>query len=147
MQETKTQETNRFDLDALVKKALDRRQFTLAAALAALSGVAITISACGGSGYSTSPSGTGTGSGGTGTGGSGSSDKVGQISNNHGHSAIITGAQLTAGNAVDLDITGTATHTHHLQLSGGEVVSIAGGAKVSKDSTTDAGHSHTVTFN
>ena len=47
-------------LDA--KKTLDRRQFTLATALAALSGVAITISACGGS-YSapTNPTGAGIG--------------------------------------------------------------------------------------
>jgi hypothetical protein len=34
------------------------------------------------------------------------------ISANHGHSAVITGAQLTAGGAVELNIRGTATHAH-----------------------------------
>ncbi len=37
------------------EKTLDRREFTLAAAMAALSGVAITISACGGGGSPSSP--------------------------------------------------------------------------------------------
>jgi hypothetical protein len=127
-------------------KTLDRRQFTLAAALAALSGVAITITACGG-GYSTSPSGSGTGSSGGGTGSGGSGDKVGQISGNHGHSAVITGAQLSAGGALDLDITGQATHSHHVTLAGAEIASIAAGTRVSKESTSGDGHTHTVTFN
>jgi hypothetical protein len=125
------------------KKTLDRRQFTLAAALAALSGVAITISACGGS--SSSPS-SPTGSTG-GTGSSGSTDKVGQISNNHGHSAVITGAQLTAGGALELNIQGAATHPHTVSLSGAEIASIAANQRVAKDSSTNNGHSHTVTFN
>jgi hypothetical protein len=129
-------------------KALDRRQFTLAAALAALSGVAITITACGsGGGYPTSSSGSGTGSSGGGTGSGSNGDKVGQISNNHGHTAVITGAQLSAGGALDLDIRGTATHAHHVSLAGGDVTSIAAGQKISKESTSDDGHSHTVTFN
>ncbi|MGE5127441.1 MAG: hypothetical protein ACM3PV_14205 [Betaproteobacteria bacterium] len=125
------------------KKTLDRRQFTLAAALAALSGVAITISACGGS--SSSPS-SPTGSTG-GTGSSGSTDKVGQISNNHGHSAVITGAQLTAGGALELNIQGAATHPHTVSLTGAEIASIAANQRVAKDSSTNNGHSHTVTFN
>lgn len=126
------------------KKTLDRRQFTLAAALAALSGVAITISACGGSSYGSpsSPSGS--------TGGTGSgpvADKVGQISNNHGHSAVITGAQLTAGGALDLNIQGAATHPHTVSLTAGEISSIAANQQVAKESTTNSGHSHMVTFN
>jgi hypothetical protein len=129
-------------LDA--KKTLDRRQFTLATALAALSGVAITISACGGSSYSapTNPTGS-TG----GTGSTGNTDKVGQISNNHGHSAVITGAQLTAGGALELNIQGAATHAHTVSLSAAEISSIAANSRVAKDSSTDQGHSHTVTFN
>jgi hypothetical protein len=126
---------------------LTRREFTVAAALAALSGVAITISesACGGSSSSPStPSPTPTPAP-TPTPSSG--DKVGQISGNHGHSAAITGAQLTAGGALRLDIMGTATHTHTVDLTAGEVTAIAGGTKTSKESSTDTGHSHTVTFN
>jgi len=129
-------------------KDLSRREFTAAAALAALSGVVITIteSACGGSSYSPSspsatpapaPTATPTASG----------DKVGVVSSNHGHSAVITGAQLTAAGAVKLDITGAATHSHSVELTGAEVTAIAGGAKTSKESSTDSGHSHTVTFN
>ncbi len=124
------------------KKTLDRRQFTLATALAALSGVAITISAaCGGSGYSSpsSPSG--------GTGATGATDKVGQISNNHGHSAVITAAQLTAGGALVLNIQGAATHNHTVSLSAAEIASIAANQRVAKESSVDNGHSHTVTFN
>lgn len=130
-------------------KTLDRRQFTLAAALAALSGVAITISACGGGGTGsagsspygpTDPSGGATGSGST-------ADKVGQISNNHGHSAIITGAQLTAGGDLSLNIQGAATHPHTVALSAAEIASIAANQRVSKVSSTTQDHSHTVTFN
>ena len=131
-----------------LSKDFSRREFTVAAALAALTGVVITIteSACGGSSYSPStptptpaPTPTPTPAA--------TADKVGVISSNHGHVAIITAAQLTAGGALQLDIQGTATHTHTVVLSAAEVTSIAGGTKVSKESSTDASHSHTVTFN
>ena len=42
---------------------------------------------------------------------------------------------------------GTATHTHTVDLSAAEITAIAGGTKTSKESSTDASHSHTVTFN
>ena len=127
-------------------QTLDRREFTVAAALAALSGVTITISSCGGSsGSPTSnptptpnPSPTPTPSGG---------DKSGSISGNHGHVAVITAAELTAGGAINLDIAGTAGHTHTVSLSAAEVTQISTGTRVSKASTTNDAHSHTVTFN
>jgi hypothetical protein len=65
----------------------------------------------------------------------------------HGHSAVITGAQLTAGGALSLDIRGTATHTHTVELSGADLTAIAANTKVSMESSTDSAHSHTVTFN
>jgi len=127
------------------EKGMTRRDFTVASALAMLSGVAITISeaACGGSSYSPSsptpaptptptPAATG--------------DKVGVISDNHGHSAVITGARLTAGAAFSLDIQGTATHTHTVELTAADLSAIAANTKVSKESSTDSGHDHTVTF-
>jgi hypothetical protein len=128
-------------------QTLDRREFTLAAALAALSGVAITITACGGGGSSPSapstpaptpaPSGGGT-----------PADKTGIISSNHGHSgAVITGAQLTAPAVIVLDIRGQADHPHTVTLSAAEVTAIAASQRVSTESTSDGGHSHTVTFN
>ena len=135
---------------SVLEKAVDRRQFTLASAMAILSGVAITITdaACGGSSYSPSsptptptpvPSPTPTPSAG--------GDKVGQVSNNHGHIAKITGAELTAGGAISLNIQGDATHPHTVNLSAADMTAIAANQKVSKESSTDASHSHTVTFN
>ena len=132
------------------ENGLSRRDFTVAAALAALSGVAITISACGGGGSPTSSSGSGTTGGTTGggtTSGTASGDKVGVISANHGHTATVTGAQLTAGGAVKLDIRGSSDHPHTLELTAADIASIAAGNKVTRESTTDSGHSHDVTFN
>jgi hypothetical protein len=81
-------------------------------------------------------------------------DKAGAISNNHGHSAVITGAQLDAGGGLTLDIMGSAPHTHQVILTGAQVVDIRNGQTVTMESTvTDGGpaylgvHSHGVTFN
>jgi hypothetical protein len=135
------------------KRLIDRRQFTLESALAALSGVVITISGCGGGGgggmsYSNPTSSTPPDT----TPPASSGDKVGSISNNHLHSAVITGAQLVAANAVQLDIRGQADHTHSVVLGADAIASIKGGATFSADSTaTDTAafgnHLHTVTFN
>jgi len=111
-----------------------RRQFTLQAALAMLAGVTITITACG-STSPTAPSPPPTG------------DVTGDITSNHGHVAIITRAQLTAGNAIQLDIQGTATHTHLVELSQAELTAIAGGQHVTVNSTAQDLHSHSVAFN
>ena len=54
---------------------------------------------------------------------------------------------LTAGGALSLDIRGTATHTHTVELSAADIASIAGNGRVSKSSSTTSGHDHTVTFN
>ena len=122
---------------------LDRREFTAEAVLAMLSGVVILVgeSACGGGGSSSpmSPAPLPTTAG--------TSDNVGQISNNHGHSAVVTAAQLLAGNQVQLDIRGTADHTHSITLTHDDLGSISGGAIVATLSTTTDGHDHTVTFN
>ena len=122
-----------------VRERVDRRQFTLAAVLAALSGVTITISACGGGSSPSSPSNP--------TPPVGAGDKAGSISANHGHTVVITAAQLTAGAAVSLTLTVGDGHTHGVTLSAAEVTQIAGSTRVSKESSNDIGHSHTVTFN
>jgi hypothetical protein len=113
---------------------MDRRTFTLQAALALLSGVAITISGCG-STTPTSPPPSG-----------GSSDVNGTVSANHGHTAVITAAQLTS-NGISLNIMGSATHNHVVELSTAELTMISNRGQVAKVSTTDSGHNHTVTFN
>jgi len=121
---------------------ITRRDFTLQSILALLSGVTIIITDCGGddSGSPTSPD-----------GGGSSGDAVGVVSANHGHTAVVTAAQLMAGNAVRLDIQGSADHPHTVDLSADEITQIRNRQRVSKTSSTgqQAGqaHSHTVTFN
>ena len=121
-------------------RMLDRREFTLEAALAALAGVTITVSGCGGGGSSpTAPSNpippTNPG------------DEVGTVSINHGHTAVITAAQLQAGDAVTLDIRGQSDHPHTVSLTTDQVMQIAGGARVSATSSNEQAHDHVVTFN
>lgn len=134
------------------QKEVTRREFTVKSALAILSGVTITLTGCGDSG-STSPS-PPPSSPPT----ADSSGVQGVISANHGHLATVTSAQLTGGNAIDLDIAGTANHTHSVSLTAAELDQIAGGAQVAATASTagaigggiyDTGdaHNHTVTFN
>ncbi len=123
-------------------RTLDRREFTLAAALAVLSGIAITVSGCSSdSGSPTAPSSSST------TSTTSTSDKVGTVGTNHGHAAIITSAQLSAAAGLTLGIQGTSAHPHSVTLAASEVTAIASGQRVTKESSSDAGHSHTVTFN
>jgi hypothetical protein len=121
------------------EKTYARREFTLAAALLALSGATITISACGGGSSPTAPSNP--------QPPLNPGDKAGSISANHGHTAVITAAQLAGPAAVSIDIRGQSDHPHTVVLSSAEVASIAASQRVSKESSTDDGHSHTVTFN
>jgi len=111
--------------------------------MALFAGVAITVTACGDSndgntgGTPTAPSGTG---------------GTGSVSANHGHVATVSSVDLNAGNSVTLNIGGSADHPHTVQLTGGEVVQIRDGQRVSKQSSTDPSaafgtHLHTVTFN
>jgi len=118
----------------------ERREFALRSVLAMLASVTITISACGDDDSPTSPS------------PSGGNGRTGAVTANHGHTATITSAQLTAGNALVLNIRGSATHPHTVELSAAEVGQVTAGTRVSKVSSTDdspdAGrHSHVVAFN
>jgi hypothetical protein len=125
-------------------RQVERRTFTREASLAFLGGIAVTVSACGGGGgggNDSSPTSPGGGS----TAGSG--DKVGDVSANHGHRAVITAAALAAGGAVQLDIAGDAGHPHRVDLPAQAVQEIRDGRSVQKDSTTTDGHMHVVTFN
>jgi hypothetical protein len=119
---------------------LTRREFSLEAALALLAGCVITISdtACS---SSTSPTPTT----------APPTDITGSISANHGHSAQVTAAQITAANAVTLSIQGTAAHPHTLTLSQTDFTTLRNRQAVSRESSTDqsntfGNHSHTVTF-
>ena len=116
--------------------SLTRREFSLEAALAILGGCIITISdtACGSSKTPSTPTPVTP------------SDVNGVVSANHGHVAVITGAQITTGNAIALDIRGTATHAHTVNVSQADLASLKNRQAVTDTSTTDSGHSHTVTF-
>jgi VCBS repeat-containing protein len=119
---------------------VSRREFTVEWALAMLAGVVITVSGC-----SDSPSAPSDGGGG---GGGGSTGNVtGDVSANHGHVATVTAAQITAAGALSLPIMGTATHPHTVSLSATQVQQIGARQRVAVTSTTDDGHTHTVTFN
>ena len=107
---------------------------------ALIAGVAIAVAACDGDRITSL------------TVGPGGTDRTGSVSDNHGHVAIVTAAQLTAGNAITLDIRGTADHSHTVELGGAEVVQIRNSQRVTTTSSTETSatfgtHSHTVTFN
>ncbi len=119
---------------------IGRRQFTLQAVLAMLSGVAITVSGCGSDSSATSPTSPSPSP-------APASDVTGAISANHGHTATITAAQLTSRNAITLNIQGTATHPHTVELSATDVTAVANRQQVAKTSSNDNNHTHTVTFN
>jgi hypothetical protein len=112
------------------RSTLDRREFTVRSLVALLSGVAITITGCGEG--PTQPTMT---------------DKAGAITANHGHSVVITAAQLGAGGSLTLDMQGTSTHRHTVELAAGEVLAIRDGRQVVKTASTSGSHGHTVTFN
>ena len=118
---------------------IGRREFTRQGVIAILSAATITIVDCGGGNSSPAPSPTPNPGGG--------SDVAGAISANHGHTAVVTRVQITAGNAVSLDIHGSADHPHTLALTAAQVGQIGAGTRVEQVSTTDDGHSHNVTFN
>jgi hypothetical protein len=120
-----------------------RREFTLQSALALLAGVVITVEGCGGS--SNSPTGP-TPSTAPAPAPAPLGDVSGSVSANHGHTAVVSSAQITAGNAFSLDIQGTATHPHTVQLSQADLGSLRSRTTVTKESTNNNGHTHTVTF-
>ena len=122
---------------------LDRREFTRLSVLSVLSGVVVTISGCGGGGSSN-----GSPNNPTPTPSLNPGDKAATISSNHGHTAVITNVQLTSASQATITLTpGVPAHVHVVQLSAAEVASIRDGARVSKLSSNDEAHDHTVTFN
>ena len=124
-----------------MKEAIDpsRREFTLASALALLGGVTITVGCGGGGGSYSSPSSPSSSTGGP-------SGAAGTVSDNHGHQAVITAAEMTAGNALNLDIQGEATHPHMVSLSAADLATIRAGRAVVKASSDTEAHHHQVTF-
>ena len=128
------------DLFGPFEEPIDRREFTSAAILALLSGVTVTVMGCSSSSSGSSPSAP------TPTPGS----RVGSIADNHGHTAIITSAQLNS-TGVTLNIAGTADHPHTVAVTMAELGQMSAGQTVTKLSSTDSSatagiHSHQVVF-
>lgn len=115
---------------------MNRREFTVEAAVLLLGGATIAISGCGGGGAS-SP---------TGSSEPPVADSAGTVSANHGHAALITAAQLVTGGALELDIQGTSAHAHVVSLTAADIANVRKGVQVQKEST-GASHTHVVTFN
>ena len=114
---------------------LSRREFNRETVMAILAAATITITGCGDDNNdATGPTTTG-------------SNRVGVVSANHGHTAIVTNVQLNGNQTVTIDMRAQATHNHTLTLTVAELTSIAANTRVVKDSSTDDGHKHTVTFN
>lgn len=125
------------------KELLNRREFTSATVMALLGGVTVTVMGCS-SGSSNNPM--------TPSNPGGSGDRTGAVADNHGHTATITSAQVSAGQAITLNIRGTGDHPHTVGISTAELAQIAAGQQVAKTSSVDQSvssgpHGHTVTFN
>ena len=67
------------------------------------------------------------------------------ISANHGHELDLSVDELSGG-MLTIDIRGAATHPHVVTLSMADLLAIAAGTRLSVDTTTDDGHSHSVSF-
>jgi hypothetical protein len=132
----------------MTKDGMDRREFTAASVMALLSGVTVVISGCGGGGGGSSY----TGPTPVATPTPGAGDKSGAISENHGHVATITAAQITAAGAIVLNIMGSADHNHTVTITASDLMQIGTGAKIARSSSNATAsvygaHDHTVTFN
>ena len=121
---------------------IGRRQFSIAA-LALLGGAAIAVGCGGASSPPTSPTATAS-----------EGQNVGVVEGNHPapHVAVISAAQLSAGNGIVLDIS-NGLHSHTVTLTGAQVMQIAARARVYVDSSINThsngadAHAHGVTFN
>jgi hypothetical protein len=129
--------TSRMDDTTYSIGGVTRRDLSVGALMALFAGVVITVTGCGSDDSPTGPS---------------NQDRAGSVSANHGHAATVTSVQITSGDAVQLNIQGSADHPHSVDLSGAEVTQIGNGQRVSKPSSSDTSatfgtHLHTVTFN
>jgi hypothetical protein len=128
-----------------------RREFTTHSVLAMLSGVTVTLAGCSDSNTPTAPSTPATP---TPTPTPipnltppAAQNATGVVGSNHGHTAEVSAAQITAAADFALDIMGDSNHSHTVNLTAGDLAQIAAGTRVSKMSTNNSAHAHSVTFN
>jgi hypothetical protein len=68
------------------------------------------------------------------------------ISANHGHALTLLAADIKSGAAKSFSIRGTSAHDHTVKLAAADFAKLLTGASLTVASSTDAGHSHTVTL-
>jgi hypothetical protein len=113
------------------KTGIGRREFIGTAAAALFAGVLIQVTGCSSDDSVSVQEG----------------DVAGSVSDNHGHSAVITKASIDAGGTLTLDIKGSAGHTHTLTLTAEDMAKIKAKTHVMNSSSTSGGHAHSVMFN
>ena len=116
-------------------ESMDRRKFLAFAAGSAALGALVVLNGCSSGSSDSTPTTPTT-----------YTDKSAKVSSNHGHNFTLTAAQQQA--AADAKIYSSGgTHSHKITVGAADVAAIAGGTTWSGESSTDAGHSHVVTFN
>jgi hypothetical protein len=114
---------------------MDRRTFVKNAGLVTTwLGVSVVVQACSDEDDPAAPTGTNPG------------DVSGAVGTNHSHDVTITAAQISAGGAVTLAVTG-GSHGHTIDLTAQQVGEIGAGNRVTTTTSQDSGHTHGVTFN
>jgi hypothetical protein len=120
--------------DAVREGSSTRREFTVQAVLALLSGYVITVSdACSSSSTPTQPA-------------PATADVTGSVANNHGHVATVTAVQINTAQQISINIQGMATHNHTIVMSVTDLNNLHSKQTVNVTSSTDNAHSHQVTF-
>lgn len=64
------------------------------------------------------------------------------ITSNHGHSFTISSADLDGGQSKTYSIKGTSEHDHSVTLTAQDFTDLKNGKAVTKESTSNSGHSH-----
>ena len=67
------------------------------------------------------------------------------ISANHGHSLVVSPADVAAKQAKTYSIKGSAGHDHNVAITAAQFATLGLGQTITVTSTNDAGHTHTVT--
>ena len=66
------------------------------------------------------------------------------IGSNHGHSLIVSKADVQSGAAKTYSIQGTSGHDHSVNLTAGNFTTLKSNANISVTSSNDDGHTHSV---
>jgi hypothetical protein len=68
------------------------------------------------------------------------------IGSNHGHSIVVSAADVTAGVDKTYNIQGSSAHMHSITVSSAQFADLQNNQQVTGTSTSDSGHTHSVTI-